>query len=184
MSRLFLFYHVNRHLDRPEKSGIYILHYCIFNSTYSRCSTSDSVPSFFANLRTFTSKYWNTTQGFYAKYCRTNTVHRHIQAGEKYATEITRETRKGWHLLTVETEVNGDSKSTNERDPSLVGSSAMSCRYKYKSFLFCLGCSSRPSTKYIFFLAVHYFNAFISIAQQAGQAVMLGCLSLSMCLWK
>ncbi len=27
----------------------------------------------------------------------------------------------GWALLTVETEVNGDSKSTNERGPSLVG---------------------------------------------------------------
>ncbi len=29
-----------------------------------------------------------------------------------------RETREGWPLLTVETEVNGDSKSTNERGPS------------------------------------------------------------------
>ncbi len=28
-----------------------------------------------------------------------------------------RETRDGWPLLTVETEVNGDSKSTNERGP-------------------------------------------------------------------
>jgi len=31
-----------------------------------------------------------------------------------------RETREGWPLLTVETEVNGDSESTNERGPSLV----------------------------------------------------------------
>ena len=29
----------------------------------------------------------------------------------------TRETREGWPLLTVETEVNGDSRSTNERGP-------------------------------------------------------------------
>ncbi len=34
-----------------------------------------------------------------------------------------------------------------------------------------------------FFLAIHYFNAFVSIAQQAGQAAVLGRLSLSMCLW-
>jgi hypothetical protein len=32
-----------------------------------------------------------------------------------------RETREGWPLLTVETEVNGDSKSTKESGPSLVG---------------------------------------------------------------
>ncbi len=31
-------------------------------------------------------------------------------------------TREGWPLLTVETEANEDSKSTNERGPSLVGS--------------------------------------------------------------
>jgi hypothetical protein len=45
--------------------------------------------------------------------------------------------------MTVETEVNGDSKSTNERDPSLVDSSGLSCRYK--RLVFCLGCSSRPN---------------------------------------
>ncbi len=33
----------------------------------------------------------------------------------------TRETREGRPLLTVEAEVNGDSKRTNERGPSLVG---------------------------------------------------------------
>ncbi len=32
------------------------------------------------------------------------------------------ETREGWPLLTVKTEVNGDSKRTNERGPFLVGS--------------------------------------------------------------
>jgi hypothetical protein len=35
----------------------------------------------------------------------------------------------------------------------------------------------------IFFSTVHYFNAFIPIAQQAGQAAELGHLSLSVCLW-
>ncbi len=35
----------------------------------------------------------------------------------------------------------------------------------------------------IFFLAVYYFNAFVPIGQQAGQAAVLGHLSLRMCLW-
>jgi hypothetical protein len=56
----------------------------------------------------------------------------------------TREAKEGWPMLT-ETEVNGDSKSTNERGPSLVGSLGLSCRYN--RFLSCLGCSSRPRTK-------------------------------------
>jgi len=33
-------------------------------------------------------------------------------------------------MLTVDSEMNGDSKSSNERDPSLVGSLGKSCRYK------------------------------------------------------
>jgi hypothetical protein len=41
-----------------------------------------------------------------------------------------RDYREGWPLLTVETEVNGDSESTNERGPSFVGSLGLSCRYK------------------------------------------------------
>jgi hypothetical protein len=48
--------------------------------------------------------------------------------------------------------------------------------------LFCHGCSSQPNTKY-FYLTIHYFNAFAPIAQRAGQAAMLGRLSLSLCLW-
>jgi hypothetical protein len=44
------------------------------------------------------------------------------------------ETREGWLLLTVETKVNGDSKRTNERGDSLVGS----------MHLLCLGCSNEP----------------------------------------
>ncbi len=35
--------------------------------------------------------------------------------------DTARETREGWPLLTVETEVNEDSKSTNEREGSFLG---------------------------------------------------------------
>jgi len=59
----------------------------------------------------------------------------------------------------------GTQKGSNERGPSLVGSLGMSCWYK--RFLFCLGCSSRPSTK-CFFLTVHNFNTLVPIAQQVG----------------
>ncbi len=57
-----------------------------------------------------------------------------------------RETRDRWPLLTVETEVNGDSGSTYEIGPSLVGSLGLSCRFK--RVLSCLGCPSQPNSKY------------------------------------
>ncbi len=56
--------------------------------------------------------------------------------------------RERWPLLAVEAEMNGDSKSTNERGLSLVASLGLLCRYK--RVLFCLDCSRRPSTKYFF----------------------------------
>jgi len=34
-----------------------------------------------------------------------------------------------------------------------------------------------------FFLAVHYLYSFVPIGQKAGQAAVLGRLSLSKCLW-
>jgi hypothetical protein len=40
-----------------------------------------------------------------------------------------RKIREWWPLLTVESEMNGDS-NTNERGPSLLGSLGLSCRYK------------------------------------------------------
>ncbi len=40
-----------------------------------------------------------------------------------------------------------------------------------------------PVPTNIFFLTVHYFNSFVPIAQPAGQAAVLGHLSLSECLW-
>jgi hypothetical protein len=46
----------------------------------------------------------------------------------------------------VENEGDGDSKSTNERGPSLVGSLDPSSQYS--RFLSCLGCFNQPSTKY------------------------------------
>jgi hypothetical protein len=61
---------------------------------------------------------------------------------------VIRETREGWPLVTVEIEANGDSKSTNDRGPSLVGSLDSSCWYN--RFLSGLGCSSQPSTKHYF----------------------------------
>jgi hypothetical protein len=91
-----------------------------------------------------------------------------------------RKTREGWPLLTLEIEVNGNWKRTNERGPSLVRSLGLSCRYK--RFLFSLGCSSRPSRKYFFPHRVLFL--FLSpIALQAGQAAVQGRLFLSMCLW-
>jgi hypothetical protein len=68
---------------------------------------------------------------------------------------------------TVETEENENSKSTNERGqfPWFV------------RFLSCLGCYSQPGTKYDF-PHVHFFTLLVPIAQQPGQAVVLGRLSL------
>jgi hypothetical protein len=43
---------------------------------------------------------------------------------------LNRETREGWPLLTVETEKNGDSKSTTKMGSSMVDSLGLSCRYK------------------------------------------------------
>ncbi len=53
-----------------------------------------------------------------------------------------RETREGWALLTVETEVNRDTKSTNERSLSLVALLGLSCRYN--RFLYCLAALISP----------------------------------------
>ncbi len=39
-----------------------------------------------------------------------------------------------------------------------------------------------PSTKYIFFLTIHYFSLCVPIAQQPGQAVVQGRLPRNVCL--
>jgi hypothetical protein len=93
---------------------------------------------------------------------------------------ITRETRVEWPLLSVETEVNGDSKSTYER--VLPWQLCLSCRYTRD---FCSALAALVSTvQNIFFLSEHYFNYLVLIAQQARPAAVLGRLSLGMCLWK
>jgi hypothetical protein len=86
--------------------------------------------------------------------------------------------RGGWPLLTVETEVIGNSKSTNGRGPSLVGLLGLACQYK--RLLFCLVPWLLKSARTnVFFLTVYYFNSFVPIAQQAGQAAVLGRPSLT-----
>ncbi len=84
--------------------------------------------------------------------------------------------REGWPLLIIETGVNGDSKSKNERGPSLVGSLGLSCRYKI--FFSALATLVIPVQNIC--SSPYTFSIFLSpIAQQAGQATVLGCLSLS-----
>ncbi len=56
-----------------------------------------------------------------------------------------RDYRERWPLLTVETEANGDSKSTKKFLGWFAGLLSL-----YKRFYSCVGCSSRPSTKYFF----------------------------------
>jgi hypothetical protein len=63
---------------------------------------------------------------------------------------LTRETREGWPLLTVENEVDGDSKSTNERGPSLVSSLSSFFRVGTRDFYPGLAALVGP-VKYIFF---------------------------------
>ncbi len=60
---------------------------------------------------------WLGTEG--RGYCRSEWIN------------IARETIEWWPLLNVETEVNGDSKSSKERGPFLVVLSGLSCRYRY-----------------------------------------------------
>jgi hypothetical protein len=83
-----------------------------------------------------------------------------------YNAMLLRETREGWPLLTVETEVIGDSKSANDRGPSLIGSLGLSGQYK--TFLFCLGCTGRPNTKY-FFLTYTFSILLSSSASKLGR---------------
>ncbi len=93
--------------------------------------------------------------------------------------DLSRETREGWPLPTVETQVNGDSESTNESNPPRLVRWARCAGSRY--FSSALAVLVGP-VQNIFFLCVHYFNSFDHIALQAGQAAVLGRLSLSMCL--
>ncbi len=78
-----------------------------------------------------------------------------------------------WPLLTVETEVNGDSKSTNEREGSFlgwfIGLVVLEQEFCVLPWLHALV----GPVQNILFLIVHYLNSFTPIARQAGQAVVL-----------
>jgi hypothetical protein len=83
---------------------------------------------------------------------------------------------EGWTLLmTVETEVNGNSKGTNERGPSLVGSLGLLCRHK--RFLFSLRCFNGK-------IKCPHRTLFQSLCPYcpARQPCWVACLLV--CLWK
>ncbi len=80
--------------------------------------------------------------------------------------------------VTVQTEVNGDSKSTNERGPSLLH---WACRADTRDFCPVLTALVVAVQKNTFFLTVDYFIPCVPI-QQAGQEVVLGRISLIMCI--
>ncbi len=95
---------------------------------------------------------------------------------------VARETREGWLLLTDETEANGDLESSMKGAlPWLV---RWACRAGTRDFCLALGALVGPEQKYFFpsphNIAIHLS---LSIAQQARQAVVLGRLSLNICLW-
>jgi hypothetical protein len=72
--------------------------------------------------------------------------------------DASRETREGWPLLTVETEVNGDSRSTNERGASIVPGWFVGLRssnftnFVMKSAAFdCAYCRKGPAFRFLSF---------------------------------
>ncbi len=97
-----------------------------------------------------------------------------------YSCVQLRETREGWPLLTFETEVKWGLKEYKMKGilPWLVH---WSCRVGTRNF--CPVLTVLVSTKYFFRVIVFYFNSFVLTAQQSGKLVVLGRLSLSMCLW-
>jgi hypothetical protein len=56
------------------------------------------------------------------------------------------------------------------------------CRAGTRDFCSALAALFGP-VQNVFFLIVHYLNSFVLAAQQAGQAVVLGRLSLRLYLW-
>jgi hypothetical protein len=87
----------------------------------------------------------------------------------------TRETRKGWPLLTVVNEVIGDSMSTNEKGPSLVGSLCLSYRY-------CSALAALVGPVQNIFPYCTQLIPVSSSPSKLGSQLCLGCLSLSVCL--
>jgi hypothetical protein len=72
-----------------------------------------------------------------------------------------RDAREGWPLLTVETEVDGDSKRTNDRDPSLIGSFGLVV--PVQEIFVALAPPVSP-VQNIIFLTAHFFTLLIPIA--------------------
>ncbi len=92
----------------------------------------------------------------------------------------TRGAREGWPLQSVETEVNGDYKSTNERG-SFLGWFVGHFLAVQEIFILPWLLRSAHAVLNIFLLTVHYFNWCVPIAQQPAQAVVQGLLSLNVC---
>jgi hypothetical protein len=84
---------------------------------------------------------------------------------------LTRETREGWTLLSVETEPNRDSRSTYERSPSVVGLLVSLCQYN--RFLSCPGCSIGPEQ---FFSSPRALFQFILSPKLGGQSCRVASL--------
>ncbi len=93
---------------------------------------------------------------------------------------VNRETRKGWPLLIVETEANGDLSSTNEGGPSLVGSLGSYCTYSTRDLFPASAALVGPVHNH--FVPQRILQFMCPIAQQPGQAVVQGRLSLNGCL--
>jgi hypothetical protein len=89
---------------------------------------------------------------------------------------VSKETREGWILLTVETKENRGSGSTYERGLSLVGSLVYRSRTRY----FCPALAAQVYQ--IFFLHRALFHFILTHLLARGQAVVPGRLSLNVCL--
>jgi hypothetical protein len=89
---------------------------------------------------------------------------RRARAINSGAEGLARETKEGWHPLTVETEANGGSRSTFKRGPSFVGSLAHCVTTRD----FCCALAALVSpVQNICCLTIRFFNLCVPIVQQA-----------------
>jgi hypothetical protein len=92
----------------------------------------------------------------------------------------TTEDREGWFLLSVETEMNGRSKSTNEKGLSWLF--RWTRRTGTRDFYPALSALVSPVHNIFSSRTLFQFTVCVSIAQQSGQEVVHGRLSLNVCL--
>jgi hypothetical protein len=99
--------------------------------------SSSAAPAAPQNIRKKIRRQFYKFQQFHTTlhaHCTGSTSKRWVEINNKKSAAgwsvETRETREGWPLLTVETEVNGDSKEYKWMGSFLVGSLGSSCRYK------------------------------------------------------